>query len=135
LYYSINNNNNYKECDKRFNTTNNVILNYNQKIYNNNIYLSNQKEFQSNEKIQRTEKKINDTNKFNLSLMTKELNLNKKRNLSSGNMNIKKLSTRIGELNKRLVHNNNINRLGIDLGQISKLSFDKLQKISRFFKN
>ena len=135
LYYSINNNNNYKECDKRFNTTNNVILNYNQKIYNNNIYLSNQKELQSNEKLQRTEKKINDTNKFNLSLMTKEINLNKKRNLSSGNMNIKKLSTRIGELNKRLVHNNNINRLGIDLGQISKLSFDKLQKISRFFKN
>ena len=41
----------------------------------------------------------------------------------------------LGELNKRLVQNNNINRLGIDLGQISKLSFDKLQKISRFFKN
>ena len=98
------------------------------------ISLSNEKKFNislfnDEKKYNNYEKTVTNTEDINKKLNKNTFNSERKRNVSMNNSLKKEISNQYSIINKRL-NQYNINRINIDLGQISRLPFERLAKLS-----
>ena len=98
------------------------------------ISLSNEKNFNislfnDEKKYNNYEKTVTNTEDINKKLNKNTFNSERKRNVSMNNSLKKEISNQYSIINKRL-NQYNINRINIDLGQISRLPFERLAKLS-----